>query len=167
MDMARVAHATPQMSQTSKTCREARPMIHDRLLNRLDLAVLSTRFIFTAVAFFLVGVALGMYMGIAQDFRFTHVHAHLNLLGWVALGLAGLLYRVHPQLQEGWLPQAHYWLHTVGLVVFMGGFAWGIAAGAKQVLPVALGASAVSVGVLLFAVNVFTRLGRAGEKRAQ
>jgi hypothetical protein len=43
--------------------------------------VLSMRLIHTAVAFFLVGVSLGIYMGMNQDFRLTHVHAHLNLLG--------------------------------------------------------------------------------------
>ena len=52
-------------------------------------AVLSNRLIHTAAAFFVVGVSLGMYMGVTHDFRLTHVHAHINLLGWVALGLAG------------------------------------------------------------------------------
>jgi cbb3-type cytochrome oxidase subunit 1 len=99
-----------------------------------------------------------MYMGIAQDFRFTHVHAHVNLLGWVALGLAGLLYSGFPRLQQGWLPHAHYWLHTVGLLVFMGGFAWSRATGAFAVVPVAVGSSMTALGITLFAFNVFTRL---------
>lgn len=120
--------------------------------------MLSHRLIHTAVAFFVIGVALGVYMGAQQDFRFTHVHAHINLLGWVALGLAGLLYALHPHLQRGWLAHGHYWLHTVGLVVFMGAFAWGTVSGTLPVAFVATGASMVSLGVLLFAVNVFTRL---------
>jgi cbb3-type cytochrome oxidase subunit 1 len=120
--------------------------------------VLATRLIHTAVAFFVVGVALGTTMGAMQDFRFVHVHAHLNLLGWVALALIGLIYRLHPHLQQGWLAHAHYWLHTVGLIVFMGSFAWGIVAGAKPVPFIAAGATMVSLAVLLFAANVFTRL---------
>ena len=120
--------------------------------------MLSIRFIRTAVLFFLVGVALGLYMGANQDFRFVHVHAHVNLLGWVALALAGLLYRVHPELEQGWLGHAHYWLHTVGLVVFMGGFAWGTLRGSFATAPVSIGASMVGLGVLLFAINVFARL---------
>jgi cbb3-type cytochrome oxidase subunit 1 len=122
---------------------------------------LATRLIHTAVAFFVVGVALGTTMGAMQDFRFVHVHAHINLLGWVALALIGLIYRLHPHLQQGWLAQAHYWLHTVGLIVFMGSFAWGVATGAKPVAFIAAGATMVSLAVLLFAANVFTRL-RAG-----
>ncbi len=124
--------------------------------------MLSHRLIHTAVAFFVAGVALGTYMGANQDFRFIHVHAHINLLGWVALGLAGLLYSLHPHLQRGWMAQAHYWLHTLGLVLFMGSYAWGMVSGNKPVPFIAAGASMVSLGVLLFALNVFTRLRAAG-----
>ena len=120
--------------------------------------MMSLRLIRSAVVFFVVGVALGTYMGAAQDFRFMHVHAHINLLGWVALGLAGLLYAVHPHLQRGWLAHAHYWLHTLGLVLFMGAFAWGNVSGVKPTAFVAAGATAVALGVLLFAINVLTRL---------
>lgn len=121
--------------------------------------MLANRFIRTAVAFFVVGVSLGMYMGIRQDFRFTHVHAHVNLLGWVALGLCGLLYAAHPRLQQGWWAPAHYWLHTIGVLLFMGGFAWGTVTGVFAFVPVSVGASMVALGVLIFAVDVFTRLG--------
>jgi hypothetical protein len=120
--------------------------------------LLANRFIYTAVAFFVVGVSLGMYMGVNQDFRFTHVHAHINLLGWVALGLAGLLYRVHPHLQESWMAHAHYWLHAIGLIIFMGGFAYGTIVGKFAFPPVAVGSSMVACGVLLFAINVFARM---------
>ncbi len=123
--------------------------------------MLSHRLIHTAVAFFVAGVALGTYSGANQDFRFTHVHVHLNLLGWVALGLAGLLYMLHPHLQRGWMAHGHYWLHSVGLVVFMGAFSWGVISGSLPVAFVATGASMVALGVLLFAINVFTRLGKA------
>ena len=122
--------------------------------------MLSNRLILTAVAFFVVGVSLGMYMGINHDFRLAHVHVHVNLLGWVALGLAGLLYTAHPKLQHSWLPHAHYWLHTVGLVLFMGGFAWGTISGTFQFIPIAFGSSMVALGVLIFAINVFLRLPR-------
>lgn len=129
--------------------------------------MLSNRLIHTALVFFVAGVSLGMYMGITKDFRFTHVHAHLNLLGWVALGLIGLVYHAHPGLQRGWLAHGHYWLHTLGLLLFMGGFAWGSATGRFQFVPVAMGASMVAAGVVLLALNVFTRLrGNAPVARA-
>jgi hypothetical protein len=122
-----------------------------------EKSLLSNRFIHTAVAFFVVGVFLGLYMGANKDFRFVHVHAHINLLGWMSLGIAGLLYHMHPHLQKSWLAHAHYWLHSVGLIVFMGGFAYGNIVGYVFV-PVAIGSSMVAFGVLLFAINVFARL---------
>jgi hypothetical protein len=42
-----------------------------------------------------VGMCLGFYMGINQDFTLAPVHAHLNLLGWVSLFLLGIYYRTH------------------------------------------------------------------------
>jgi cbb3-type cytochrome oxidase subunit 1 len=123
--------------------------------------LLANRLIYTAVAFFVVGVSLGIYMGANKDFRFTHVHVHINLLGWVALGLIGLLYSVYPRLQQSWLARSHYWLHTIGLIVFMGGFAWGTINGVFATLPVASGATMVGVGVLMFAIHVFSNLRHA------
>jgi cbb3-type cytochrome oxidase subunit 1 len=123
--------------------------------------LLSNRLIHTAGAFFVIGVALGIYMGASEDFRFMHVHAHLNLLGWVALAMTGLLYTLHPHLQRGWMAHGHYWLHTLGLLVFMGSFAWRVARGSKPVALIAIGASMASLGVLSFVLNVFTRLGAA------
>lgn len=120
--------------------------------------MLAHRLIRTALVFFVLGVGLGIYMGANQDFRLMHVHAHINLLGWVALALVGLLYATHPHLQEGWLPQAHYWLHTAGLIAFMGGFAWSRLTGVFRIVPVAVGSSMVALGVLLLAVHVFRRL---------
>jgi hypothetical protein len=61
--------------------------------NRLPIVFL------TAAALCLViGTGLGIAMGIAHDFRFAPVHAHLNLLGWTSLALMGLTLRAYPEL---------------------------------------------------------------------
>ncbi|MCU0985127.1 MAG: hypothetical protein MUC89_09325 [Acetobacteraceae bacterium] len=39
-------------------------------------------------------------MGIAHDFTFAPVHAHLNLLGWTSLALMGLTFRAWPELAQ-------------------------------------------------------------------
>lgn len=41
----------------------------------------------------LLGMALGISMGISQDFTLAPAHAHLNLLGWVTLAIYGLYHR--------------------------------------------------------------------------
>lgn len=122
--------------------------------------MLSHRLLYTAIAYFVIGVGLGTYMGAAQDFRFIHVHAHVNLLGWVALGIIGLIYAVYPSLAHGWWPEVHYWLHAFGLAIFMGGFWWMRATDASFTPLVPIGASMVALGVLVFALNVALKLPR-------
>jgi hypothetical protein len=46
-----------------------------------------------AAACALGGMALGIVMGISQDFTLAPAHAHLNLLGWVTMALYGLFHR--------------------------------------------------------------------------
>lgn len=120
--------------------------------------MLSLRLIRTALAFFVTSTLLGIYMGAAQDFRFVHVHVHLHLLGWVSLGLIGIIYHLHPQLQTSRLAHVQYWLHTVGLVVFMGAFAWGSAVRQLPAALVGLGASAVMLAVLVLAYHLTINL---------
>ena len=53
----------------------------------------------TAACAALAGMALGIRMGMAQDFALAPVHAHLNLLGWVTMSLFGLYYRGASQMR--------------------------------------------------------------------
>ncbi len=121
--------------------------------------MLSSRCFKTALIFLIAGMFLGMYMGPAGDFRLKHVHAHINLLGWVTLGMIGLLYAARPDLEKGKLPHIHFWLHTVGLLIFMGGFTYGVLSGKFRGIPVAAGASLVLIGMIVFTVHVFRRMG--------
>ena len=43
----------------------------------------------TAILLAIAGILLGIFMGINQDFRLAHMHAHLNLLGWVSFFIFG------------------------------------------------------------------------------
>lgn len=72
-----------------------------------------------AVIYFVVGVGFGMFMSIAADFKFTPVHAHVNLLGWASLALAGLIYHLFPKAANHVLGKIHFWLHNIGLPFMM------------------------------------------------
>ena len=72
-------------------------------------------FIRTAVLLGLAGMLLGIFMGINQDFRLAHFHAHWNLLGWVAFFIYGAYYALVPAARQGVLPKAHYVLALLGL----------------------------------------------------
>ena len=47
------------------------------------------QFLKIAVIDLVLGSILGLGMGIAQNFALTPVHAHVLLLGWASLGIAG------------------------------------------------------------------------------
>ncbi len=113
-------------------------------------------FIRTAVVLGLAGILLGIFMGIRQDFRLAHAHAHWNLLGWVAFFLYGVFYALAPMARQGLLPKLHYALSLVGFAVFMAGL-FGIALGAPATMAAfaAIGSVLVAGGFLVFVLIVF------------
>jgi hypothetical protein len=110
----------------------------------------------TAILLAIVGIVLGIFMGVNQDFRLAHMHAHLNLLGWVSFFIFGGYYSLAPHAAAGPLPKLHYGLCLAGLLVFMAGLisirletAIGLEALA------AVGSLMILAGFLIFAVIVF------------
>ena len=111
-------------------------------------------FLKIAVVYLFIGAMLGLAMGITQKFALVPVHAHLLLLGWASLALAGLVYHLYPAAATTRLARIHFWLHNLGLPVFM--VALGVMlTGTESAIPiVAASASVVLVGLALFATNV-------------
>ena len=68
------------------------------------------RFLKIAVVYLLIGALLGLGMGIAQNFALIPVHAHLLLLGWASLALAGVVYHLYPAASTTRLARIHFWM---------------------------------------------------------
>ena len=116
-------------------------------------------FIKLAVFYFVIGVVLGNYMGKTLDYTLHSVHAHINLLGWASLGLAGVIYALYPKAANSRLAVWHFWISAVLLPVMFIALAL-FKQGNGAIIPV-LGISSVVMGfgILLFAVNVFRNVG--------
>ncbi len=110
-------------------------------------------FLKIAVVYLFVGACLGLGMGIAQNFTLVPVHAHLLLLGWASLALAGLVYHLYPAASTTRLARTHFWLHNLGLPVFM--VALGLLlTGREALVPLVAGSAlVVLLGLAIFAVN--------------
>lgn len=122
---------------------------------------LGVRLLQIAVIYLVVGMLGGLFMAATHQLQYGPVHAHMNLLGWATLAIAGLVYHVHPELAEHWLARAHAWLHNVGLVGMTLGMAL-MFSGRMEALPLAFAGSGLAmIGVLLFAVNLCARLSTA------
>jgi cbb3-type cytochrome oxidase subunit 1 len=112
------------------------------------------RFLKIAVIYLFVGALLGGYMGATENFALAPVHAHLALLGWASLALAGLIYHVYPNAALTLLARIHFWLHNIGLPFFMIGLGLVLTGHAAAVPMVSVAAGVVIVGLAAFTANV-------------
>ncbi len=117
--------------------------------------MLASNLLRVSVVLIVIGMLLGITMGITQDFRLAQAHAHLNLVGYVALFLAGLYYQAVPKAAQDRLAPFHAWLAVTGAVVFPLGIAAVILGGPSYEAFTIVGALIALGAMLLFAVIVF------------
>ena len=120
------------------------------------------------VLFALCGMALGIAMGIRQDFTLAPAHAHINLVGFVGLFLAGLYYRLVPEAAASALAKVQAIVAIMAAVIFPVGIGGVLLSGATFRTITVIGALLVFGGMALFAVIVFrtSGSGRAASLRA-
>ena len=117
--------------------------------------------ILIAVTYLVAGATAGVIMGASMNFTYAPVHAHINLLGWASMALAGLIYDRFPQAGGSKLGVAHFWLHNTVLPVLM--VVLFLFLGGNQSLGPVLGILSVLMllTLALFAVNLWMNLKRA------
>ena len=82
------------------------------------------RLLQVATVYLLIGLVMGMVMAMTNNFSLTSVHAHISLLGWTTMALAGAVYILTPRCNQSVLAKLHFWGHNVGLPVMMGSLAF-------------------------------------------
>lgn len=108
------------------------------------------RFCFlSAIAYALAGMALGIAMAASHDHTLSAAHAHLNLVGFVSMGLYGLFYHVVPVAARGRLARIHVGLATLGVWLLIPGIA--LATLGKTEALAILGSFATIAAMALFA----------------
>jgi hypothetical protein len=108
-----------------------------------------------AMLLVLAGMIWGLQMAITDDHSAFPAHAHLNLLGFVALFLFGIFYRLNPTIESNRLaiPQVLIWI--VSTVVMAVGVAL-VHTGYPAGDPIAaLGSFAIFGDAILFTWLVF------------
>jgi hypothetical protein len=98
-----------------------------------------------------VGMAWGIQMAATHDHLLSPAHAHLNLVGWVTMGLFGLYYRLTPAA-AGRLAWVHFALALAGVLSMVPGIALAIL-GQTEALAVA-GAFLTIASMVIFVVTV-------------
>lgn len=79
----------------------------------------SRNFLVIGALYLIGGMLLGSWMSVNEKFLFTPVHAHMNLLGFALMSIFGLAYRLIPKLTSDWMAAAHFWLHQIGVLIFV------------------------------------------------
>ncbi|WP_417688379.1 hypothetical protein [Roseibium sp.] len=110
-------------------------------------------FYFTGVVYVIVGMALGIHMSASHDYTFAPVHAHINLIGWVTMGLFGLYYHAVPRAAAGLLPKVHFAVASVGFWLVIPGIV--LAIQEKGELFAKLGSVLTLASMVLFLIVVF------------
>lgn len=119
---------------------------------------MALRFIKIAAVYLFIGALLGLIMGVRQNFSLAPVHAHLALLGWASLALAGVIYHLYPAAAATRLAQIHFWIHNLALPVFMVALGMMLTGTASAGPIVAASATIVLVGLALFVTNVLLNI---------
>lgn len=115
-------------------------------------------FFASAAIYVLAGMLLGIQMSASHDHTLAPAHAHLNLIGWVTMGMFGLYYHNVPNAQQSVLAKFHFVLATIGLWFIVPGIA--LAVQGESEIPAIIGSiiTVASMGLFIFIVFKTSRL---------
>jgi hypothetical protein len=117
---------------------------------------LSLAFFSAGAVYGLAGMVWGAVMAARQDFTLAPAHAHLNLLGWMALSVMGAFYALagsRSPLRLGWI---NFALSNVGVLVTIPALTR-MLAGDKGVTPfVQAGTGLVILGMATFVAAILS-----------
>jgi cbb3-type cytochrome oxidase subunit 1 len=119
---------------------------------------MAQRFLKIAVVYLFIAPLLGIMMGISQNFVLVPVHAHIGLLGWATLALAGVIYHLHPEAAKSRLAKLHFWIHNLALPVFMISLSLYLMGHSAFMGIVEVAALLVLIGLGLFMINILTNV---------
>ncbi|MEK1888130.1 MAG: hypothetical protein AAAB35_11280 [Phyllobacterium sp.] len=118
---------------------------------------ISQLFFRSAVIWLLIGVSAGLQMGMSGNHTAIAAHAHINLLGWVTSAIFGGYYALNPLKATKRLAFVHYGVYMLGLIVMLPSLYF-MERGNMQLEPlVGIGSIITFLGILIFAVVLFSR----------
>lgn len=110
-------------------------------------------FFMAAVLCVTLGMFWGIHMAISGDHALAPAHAHLNLVGWVTMGLFGVYYTLTPAAAASRLAKIHLGLAIAGVIVMVPGIAIVLTGGGEGMA--AGGSMLTAASMLVFLYTVF------------
>src|SRR3569623_2596385 len=108
----------------------------------------------------LTGMMFGIHMAQTENFVAAPAHAHLNLLGWVTMGLYGTFYALTATTLSPRLAWANFILSALGVLLMIPFLALYLSNGydPKYGPGIAAGSVLTVLGMLVFGVSVVREL---------
>lgn len=119
-----------------------------------------------AAIYFIIGIAVGLFMSATLQLQWGAAHAHVNVVGWLSTGLIGVIYGLFPKAANSNLGVWHFWLYNIGLPILL------ISMFMIHMEPrfegwidfchifTFAGGGMVALGIILFIINLFTNTDR-------
>lgn len=111
-------------------------------------------FFLTAAICVTLGMIWGIQMSASGDHMLAGAHAHLNLVGWVTMGLFGMYYHAVPVAAAQGLAKIHYALALLGVVLMVPGIVMAITE--KGEIFAIIGSFLTLASMLVFVFTVLT-----------
>ena len=82
---------------------------------------LDRSYIIAGLAWAIAGMIFGAWLGATNHMNYANSHAHMNLLGFVASVLFGLLHWAYPALAKSRLALAQFAVYEIGIALLITG----------------------------------------------
>ena len=115
-------------------------------------------FFATAAIYVAIGMVWGIVMSATMDHSLSPAHGHLNLIGWVTMGLFGLYYHNVPEAAETQLAKVHFLVATLGLVLIIPGIVMALRQAGDSLAKA--GSALTLISMLMFVFIVFRNRGK-------
>lgn len=111
------------------------------------MARIDRAFVAIGLAWLILGMLLGFYMGARGDNTYLDVHVAMLMGGFVVLTVYGLLYRLWPAMKKSSLAKAQFWIAVTGVLGIVAGTIQMVLGGGVGL--VAVGSALAIVGAVL------------------
>ena len=114
---------------------------------------IDTTYVAIGASWLVIGMVLGIVMGASENFLFTPVHAHINLVGFACHSLFGMAYRQWPRMKASSLAAYQFWIFVIATPITLIGLVFTLTGG--PVLPTIIGSLGLVIGAALFCVLIW------------
>jgi hypothetical protein len=121
--------------------------------SRGKMKAIDTTYVGIGALWLVLGMVLGITMGATENFLFTPVHAHINLVGFACHSIFGMAYRQWPTIKASSLAPYQFWIFVVATPVTLIGLVFTMTGG--PVAPTIIGSLGLVIGAALFCVLIW------------